>query len=211
MKNHVTYISTKARRNFYADFMRENGGDQARATRALLLPKDDLSFPEYVDGSTLANDIDRFFFRKIMNIRTDLDAAAMEAQARVHHDSVFDGDQKLHDFISLSTEEVKKLIQKSSKKRCTLDPIPTSLVVSVVDELLPSISLILNSSLSLGYFPEVWKAALIDPRLKKSGQAASLANLRPVSNLQFVSKLTERAVCDHTAEHVSRSGLHPLL
>ena len=211
LKNHVTYISTKARRNFYADFMRENGGDQARATRALLLPKDDLSFPEYVDGSTLANDIDRFFFRKIMNIRTDLDAAAMEAQARVHHDSVFDGDQKLHDFISLSTEEVKKLIQKSSKKSCTLDPMPTSLVVSVVDELLPSISLILNSSLSLGYFPEVWKAALIDPRLKKSGQAASLANLRPVSNLQFVSKLTERAVCDHTAEHVSRSGLHPLL
>ena len=47
---------------------------------------------------------------------------------------------------------------------------PTSLVVSAVDELLPSISLILNSSLSLG--SEVWKAALVDPRLKKSGQAA---------------------------------------
>ena len=41
LKNHVTYISTKARRNFYADFMRENGGDQGRlfrATRTLLLP-----------------------------------------------------------------------------------------------------------------------------------------------------------------------------
>ena len=48
---------------------------------------------------------------------------------------------------------------------------PTSLVVSVVDKLLPSISLILNSSLSLGYFAEEWKAALVDPRLKKSGQA----------------------------------------
>ena len=65
---------------------------------------------------------------------------------------------------------MKKLIQKSSKKSCTLDPMPTSLVVSAVDELLPSISLILNSSLSLG--SEVWKAALVDPRLKKSGQAA---------------------------------------
>ena len=215
-KNHVTFISTKARRNFYADFMRENGGDQGRlfkATRALLLPKNDLCFPEYVDGATLANDIGRFFYRKIINIRPDLDAAAMEAQGRVQHDAVFDGDQKLHDFTPLSTEEVKKLIQKSSKKSCTLDPMPTSLVVSVVDELLPSISLILNSSnsLSLGYFPEVWKAALVDPRLKKSGQAASLTNLRPVSNLQFISKLTERAVCDQTAEHVSRSGLYPLL
>ena len=119
--------------------------------------------------------------------------------------------QKLHDFTPLSTKEVKKLIQKLSKKSCTLDPMPTSLVVSAVDELLPSISLILNSSLSLRYFPELWKAALVDPRLKKSGQAASLTNLRPVSNLQFISKLTERAVCDQTAEHISRSGLYPLL
>ena len=186
-------------------------GRLLRATRALLLPEADLSFPEYVNGATLANDIGRFFYHKFINIRTDLDAAAMEAQGRVHHDSVFDGDQKLHNFTPLSTEEVKKLIQKSSKKSCTLDPMPTSLVVSVVDELLPSISLILNSSLSLGYFPEVWKAALVDPRLKKSGQAASLTNLRPVSNLQFISKLTERAVCDQTAEHISRSGLYPLL
>ena len=214
LKNHVTHISTKARRNFYSDFMRENGGDQGRlfrATRALLLPKDDFCFPDYVDSATLANDIGRFFYRKIINIRTDLDAAAMEAQGRVHHDAVFDGGQTLYGFTPLSTEEVKKLIQKSSKKSCALDTMPTSLVVSVIDELLPSISIILNSSLSLGYFPEVWKAALVDPRLKKSGQAASLTNLRPVSNLQFISKLTERAVSDQTAEHVSRSGLYPLL
>lgn len=104
MKNHVTYISTKARRNFYADFMRENGGDQGRlfkATRALLLPRDDLCFPEYCDGATSANDIGRFFYREIINIRTDRDAAAMEAQGRVHHDSVFD--QKLHDITPLSS------------------------------------------------------------------------------------------------------------
>ena len=120
-------------------------GRLLRATRALLLPEADLSFPEYVNGATLANDFGRFFYHKFINIRTDLDAAAMEAQGRVHHDSVFDGDQKLHDFTPLSTEEVKKLIQKSSKKSCTLDPMPTSLVVSAVDELLPSISLILRS------------------------------------------------------------------
>ena len=115
LKNHVTYISTKAGRNFYVDFMRENGGDQGRlfrATRALLLPKADLSFPEYVDGATLANDIGRFFYHKFFNICTDLDAKNLEAQGRVHHDSVFDGDRKLHDFTPLSTEEVKKLIQK---------------------------------------------------------------------------------------------------
>ena len=129
-------------------------------------------FPEYVDGAALANDIGRFFHRKIINICADLDAAVIGAQGWVHHDAVFDGDQKLYDFTPLSAEEVSQLIQRSSKR---------SLVVSMVDELLPSITCILNSSLCLGHFPEVWKAALVDPRLKKAGQAASLPNLRPVS------------------------------
>ena len=136
LKNHVTYISTKARRDFYADFISENGGDQGRlfrATRALL-PKDDLCFPDYVDGATLANYIGRFIHSKIINIRTDLDAAIIEAQGRVYHDAVFDGEQTLHDFTPLCTGEVKKLIQRSSKKSCTLDPMPTSLVVNMVDE-----------------------------------------------------------------------------
>ena len=37
-----------------------------------------------------------------------------------------------------------------------------------------------NCSLTLGYFPVVWKAVLADPRLKKLCQSASLSNLRPV-------------------------------
>ena len=57
----------------------------------------------------------------------------------------------------------------------------------------------------------MWKTALVDPRLKKSGQAASVTNLRPVSNLQIISKLAERAVCDQTPEDLSRSGLYLLL
>ena len=56
----------------------------------------------------------------------------------------------------------------------------------------------------------MWKTALVDPRLKKSGQAAFVTNLRPVSNLQIISKLAERAVCDQTPEDLSRSGLYLL-
>ena len=55
----------------------------------------------------------------------------------------------------------------------------------------PIITSMVNCSLTLGYFPVAWKAALVDPRLKKRSQSASLSNLRPVRNLQFISKLTE--------------------
>ena len=42
LKNHVTYISTRAKRAFYSDFVNDNIEDQGklfRATRSLLLPR----------------------------------------------------------------------------------------------------------------------------------------------------------------------------
>ena len=44
----------------------------------------------------------------------------------------------------------------------------------------PIITSMVNCSLTLGYFPVAWKAAVVDPRLKKACQSASLSNLRPV-------------------------------
>ena len=72
----------------------------------------------------------------------------------------------------------------------------TNLVVGMSDMLLPIITNVVNSSLSLGHFPSDWKTALVDPRLKKTKQGTSLSNLRPVSNLQYLSKLVESAVYD---------------
>jgi len=69
---------------------------------------------------------------------------------------------------------------------------PTSLVVGMPDTLLPMITNVVNSSLSLGHFPSDWKTALVDPRQKKTKQGASLSNLRPVSNLQYLSKLVKK-------------------
>ena len=77
--------------------------------------------------------------------------------------------------------------------------------------LLPIITNIVNSSLSLGHFPSDWKTVLVDSRLKKTKQGASLSNLRPVSNLQYLSKLVERAVYDQTTDYVTQSGLYPIL
>ena len=52
-----------------------------------------------------------------------------------------------------------------------------------------------------------WKNALVCPLLKKPGMDHSiLKNFRPLSNLQFVSKLTEKAVAKQIAEHMSTHG-----
>ena len=50
------------------------------------------------------------------------------------------------------------------------------------------------SSMSSGYFPPEWKNPLVSPVRVKPGNDNSFQNIRPVRNLQFVSKLTKRAV-----------------
>ena len=68
-----------------------------------------------------------------------------------------------------------------------------------------------NSSLSSGYFPAVWKEALVNRILKKAGLDPVFKNLRPVSNLHFLSKLTERAGFDQTCDHMMDLSLYPML
>ena len=67
LRNHVTYLCNQARRKFYVGFVKEQGSDQRklfRATKALLMPKDEICFPNCHDNVALANDIARYFHRK---------------------------------------------------------------------------------------------------------------------------------------------------
>ena len=74
----------------------------------------------------------------------------------------------------------------------------------------PVISRILTLSLSYGHLSEEWTETLVTPSNKKPGlDPTQLNNLRPVSNLDFISKLTERAVFDQIHSHMSRFVLYP--
>ena len=50
---------------------------------------------------------------------------------------------------------------------------------------------------------------MVSPLLKKSGVLSEFTNLRPVSTVRYVSKLTECAVFDQTHAHLTSHGLYP--
>ena len=78
-----------------------------------------------------------------------------------------------------------------------------------LDTLLLSLTALVNSSLSSGIFPEVFKTALVTPLLmKKSLDQNELKNYRPVSNLSFVSKTTEKLVLSQLSDHLSANNLY---
>lgn len=53
---------------------------------------------------------------------------------------------------------------------------------------------IIDISLDSGIFPVSSKEAVVIPLLKKLGLDSVFKNLRPVSNLAYIPKLTEHAV-----------------
>ena len=83
------------------------------------------------------------------------------------------------------------------------------MVKECLDELLPVVASI--HCLSSGIFPNGWKEALIIPLLKNQLTLdLAFGNFRPISNLQFVSKLTEKAVFNQAHSYLVSNDLFPL-
>ncbi|CAB4023503.1 Hypothetical predicted protein [Paramuricea clavata] len=181
----------RSRKKIYTDFVLEHSSDQRKlfnAAKSLFHQRNDLNSPAYEDQIMLANDIGEFFVQKIENIRSELDLSASDFDESIALNACFDS------FEQLSEEDVKNLITKSNGKTSSLDQMPTSIVVQCQDILLPVLTRMMNMSLDSGVFPPEWKVADVYPLLKKSNldTCTAFENLRPVSNLSYVSKLTER-------------------
>ena len=66
------------------------------------------------------------------------------------------------------------------------------------------ITRVVNFSLTSGQVPDRFKVAMLKPLLKKSGADRELfSNFRPVSNLYFLSKVTEKAVAAQLMDHLN--------
>ena len=212
----MTYLINKARREYYTDFINDNGDNKSklfRAAKSLLNTNSENCFPNSPDNTMLSNDIGTFFVSKIARIRAKVDTMVLDSLSNnlVPDDIKFASQRggALTCFRKLSQEEVQILVMKSAKKYCSFDPMPTPLVMDCLDTLIPVIIHLINSSLANGYFSENWKEALVKPLLKRAGLDTVFNNLRPISNLQFISKLAERAVYEQTYDHLILNDLFP--
>jgi hypothetical protein len=84
-------------------------------------------------------------------------------------------------------------------------------VKECLEELLPALTKIINGSLLFGVFPDEWKDTLLLPSLKKQNLDLVFKNFRPINNLQFISKLTEKAVAVQMQSYMAANQLYPVL
>ena len=106
-------------------------------------------------------------------------------------------------FAEVTLEEIQKFSRKPLSKSCELDPLPAVVLKGYLTVLLPTITRIINLSLSTGVAPDALKVATLLPTLKKTdADFEQFQNFRPISNLKVVSKLVEKAVAIQVTDHV---------
>ena len=96
---------------------------------------------------------------------------------------------------------------KSKPTSCSLDLLPTSLLLEF-DDLLPTLTNIVNFSLSSGTFPSTFRSAVLKPLLKTAPlDPNNLKHFPPVSNLSFMSKTTEKVVLQQLLAYLTEYKL----
>lgn len=109
-------------------------------------------------------------------------------------------------FMEITDRDIKKGVDSISSNAVGSDLIGRKMILLILDEILPVIRHILNTSVSSGEFPSTWKEALVTPLPKKSNPS-NLSDFRPISILPFLSKLLERLVYNQITPFLTRYNL----
>ena len=205
----------KTRIKYHRDLIMENKDNQKKlfnVVKSLLnMSNKQPLIPCTIDKHKFVSDLGNYFSDKVVKIHKNIEMRldAMSEPGNYSPSATYNAVNVLSNFKSLSEYEVEKLIGNLSKKSCLLDPIPTKLLLQCTDILIPVFTSLINLSLSTGHFPIQWKNALITPLLKKPGLDADFNNLRPVSNLKYISKLVEGAATRQIMDHLDHNSLLP--
>ena len=215
VRNATLHVLNEARRKYHTDLIMENKDNHKKlfnVVKSLLnmLNKQPL-IPCNIDKHKFVNQLGNYFHDKVLkihkNIETRLDAMD---ESRTYSLQVISLDVVMFsNFKPLSEHEVENLILNLSKKSCSLDPMPTKLLLQCIDKLIHVVTSMINLSLSTGHFPTEWKEALVQPLLKKPGLDLEFSNLRPISNLKYISKLVEGAATQQILDHLNHNSLLP--
>ncbi len=210
-KNKVNFLLREAQTGYFSNLIKENGSDQRalfKISKTLFGQKKESPLPPHNSTQELVNDFADFFSTKIQNIMDHLDG--IQSTSSVQAEEIRTVLKPLDRFKPVTEEEVRKLISSSAPKSCDLDPVPTNVLKLCLDILLPLITQMINLSLQHGQFPDAWKIALIIPLLKKLGLDIIFKNFRPVSNLEFISKICEKVVAVQFNDHCIFNRLYSI-
>lgn len=208
-KDTVNSMIQKAKVCYYQDKIAQCDQDQKALFKIIQgLTKRSADQNSSSSSSHSPTEFNEFFLNKVTKIHNILDERTIPPPHRPYTEPkcrvIFDS------FTPVSSKDIETVVRKSPSKSSPLDPWPTWMLKHQLTTLTPVIMDIINHSLSTGVFPSEWKHALVTPLLKKTTlDPTSLSNYRPVSNLPFLSKVTERVVAKQLTSYLQDNTLYP--
>ena len=208
-KKDVTKIISKARTEYYSSEVTKcsNGRQFYGLIGTLTGVKHTSPLPTNHKSEDLPQIFSDYFSMKIADIRSELDRLTdLGRSSQVNSSTSCPSSFTV--FRPVSESEVRKTILQSKPTTCSLDPIPTPLLIEFLDLLLPTITQLMNNSILTGTFPESFKSAVVKPLLKKPTlDQNTLKNYRPISNLSFLSKILEKLVLQQLFDYLDTHTL----
>ena len=205
----VNNIIKKEQREYYITQLAEHHTNFKKIyqiVNKMLFRNEPLPLPPTSDTKKLADDFNQFFVEKIDKIMAGLQPTETHPTDPKYIESVNESPITLSTFKKISLEDTKRLICTAATKSCEINPIPTALLKEHINIVVPTIRDIINLLLTLGTMPLQIKEALLHPLLKKLDlDLLQFKNYQAISNLTFISKLVERAVCAQLMDHAHKT------
>ena len=201
-------IAAAKKTRYYTTEIEKCQGDQRKLYSLVnnLLDKDSVRcLPAHDSSKELADNMNDFFVSKIDKIRDNIPLTPEHSV--FNQPQNYTGSTTLTHFRPTTVEEIKDILSQSGIKASPSDPLPTDILKTCTDTLIPYWCALINLSLEKGDISSL-KEAEINPTLKKQGlDPEVLNNYRPISNLKFLSKLAERVVLSRLNEHLISNNL----
>ena len=206
-KKVCTELALSKQTHHYSKLIEDSSHSQRslfKVANELLDKNSEKVLPTHDDPKQLADEFNNFFVDKVKKIRNSIPPVNEEI---TYYTRPFNGEM-LMEFEPTNIDELRKIVSRNGVKTCMEDPIPSKLFVQVMDITLPVITKLVNQSLAEGSMEGVnW--SVLDPLLKKAGlDFEAWKNYRPVNNLLYFSKLTERVVATRLDDHMDENSLH---
>lgn len=213
-RSHVNELSVSKRKEYFAKSISESKNSQRdlyNICYSLLNTQKCKTLPDYQDPTQLANMFNSFFIQKIENIRDTLSTVNLvniDVNKSFGVGGPICAQTTLSKFRCVTAQELIKIIRKRTIKTSAADAIPAQLLSASLDEIIDSLTALVNLSLSTTSMHGL-KDGIVKPLLKKQGlDADEMSNYRPVTNIPFLSKTIESHVAIELIDHMDFNNLH---
>ena len=198
-RNLCAALSTNKQEIYYRRLISEAAGSQKELYKIVNKVLDRTKsrvIPLYSNAEELANNMNSFFINKIKTKRNKIP----------HTEEIFIANRfsgvSLTHLGPVETAELKEIVVESGIKTSESDPLPSKILASVIDILLPFYAELINKSFSSCSLDGV-KQSIINPLYKEGNLDTELfTSYRPINNIEFFRKLIERVVSRRIHHHM---------